>query len=70
MFNFGKIFGVWIGVIVLMIVLGLLLVFPITWMWNFVMPSIFGLPEITYDQMFILYMLIQILFRTNVTVNK
>lgn len=70
MFNFGKIFGIWIGVIVLMIVLGLLLVFPITWMWNFVMPAIFGLPEITYDQMFILYMLIQILFRTNITVNK
>lgn len=60
----------WIGIFIAVILLGFLLVWPMVWMWNFVMPDIFGLPEITYWQMFWLYCLIQILFKLNVTINN
>ena len=58
------------GRLVLIICIGLLFVWPLVWMWNFVMPDVFGLPEITYWQMFWLYCLIQILFKLNVTINN
>lgn len=66
----GKIFVTWISILFAIILIGFLLVWPLVWMWNYVMPQIFGLPEITYWQMYWLYMLIQILFKTNVTVNN
>ena len=66
----GKFIMTVIGTLVFAICIGLLLVWPLVWMWNFVMPDIFGLPEITYWQMFWLYCLIQILFKMNVTINN
>lgn len=65
----GKIVVTWLTVAIFVTVIGFLLVWPLVWMWNFVMPDVFGLPEITYWQMFCLYMLIQCLFRLNVSVN-
>ena len=59
-----------LGGLVLIICIGLLFVWPLVWMWNFVIPDVFGLPEITYWQMFWLYCLIQILFKLNVTINN
>lgn len=52
------------------LIVGLVMVLPLMWLWNYVMPSIFGLPEISYLQMLALYYIVQFLFRTNITVNK
>lgn len=38
--------------------IGLLLVFPIMWLWNYLMPMVFGLPKLTYWQTYGLYVLI------------
>ena len=65
----GKIITTWVSYLICVLAIGLLLVWPLVWMWNFVMPDVFGLPEITYWQMFWLYMLIQCLFKLNVTIN-
>lgn len=59
-----------IGFIIAIIILGFILVWPLTYAWNYVMPQIFGLPEITYWQMFALYVLSQSLIRSNVSLNK
>lgn len=59
-----------IGLLVVTVIIGMLMVWPLVWLWNFVMPDIFGLPEITYWQMFALYFLIQCLFKLSVTVNS
>jgi hypothetical protein len=59
-----------LGGLVLTVCVGLLFVWPLVWIWDFVMPDVFGLPEITYWQMFWLYCLIQILFKLNVTINN
>lgn len=37
---------------------GLLLVFPIMWLWNYLMPMVFGLLKLTYWQTYGLYVLI------------
>lgn len=66
----GKFITTWVTLFICALALGMLLVWPLVWMWNFVMPDIFGLPEITYWQMFWLYCLIQILFKLNVTINN
>ena len=43
------------------LVIGLLLVFPIMWLWNYLMPMVFGLPKLTYWQTYGLYVLINML---------
>lgn len=50
MFKFLALTGVVIGVIVLVCVLSLLLAYPIKWCWNYTIPQIFGLIEITWGQ--------------------
>lgn len=40
-------------------VIGLVIGWFLALLWNFVMPDLFGLPEATWSQMFILYILIQ-----------
>lgn len=59
-----------IGLLVVTVIIGMLMVWPLVWLWNFVMPDIFGLPEITYWQMFALYFLIECLFKLRLTVNN
>jgi hypothetical protein len=66
----GKFIMTWVTYFICALVIGLLLVWPLVWMWNFVMPDVFGLSEITYWQMFWMYCLIQILFKMNITVNN
>jgi hypothetical protein len=65
----GKFIMTWVTFFICALAIGLLLVWPLVWMWNFVMPDLFGVPTITYWQMFHLYLLIQCLFKLNVTVN-
>lgn len=44
--------------------------YPVKWLWNYTMPSIFGLPEIGIWKAIALYWLCSILFRQKVTINK
>jgi len=41
--------------------------FPVMWLWNGVMPDIFGLPTITFWQAVCLVLLFQLLFHSNIS---
>ena len=56
----------WLAMI---IIIGLLSIFPIMWLWNWLVPSLFNGPEITFWQTAGLYLLINLLIRTNLTIN-
>lgn len=61
--------------IVGVVLLGLLLIAGIGgvfvyWCWNYVMPSLFGLPEITFIQAIALNILASCLFKTHNTITK
>ena len=56
----------WIAII---IIIGLLSIFPIMWLWNWLVPSLFNGPEITFWQTAGLYLLLNLLIRTNLTIN-
>lgn len=64
-----KKFGVLCGALVVIIVFSLLIAFPIKWLWNGVMPNIFGLPEITFWKAYGMYLLFHLLLR-GVTINE
>ena len=52
-----------IATITLVVVLGLLIAFPVMWLWNYVMPDIFGLPTIVFWQAFALHALCSLLMK-------
>jgi membrane protein required for beta-lactamase induction len=52
------------------VVLALLIGGPLWLLWNWLMPLIFGLPQITFWQAVGLNMLSSILFKTNINTNK
>lgn len=64
-----KKFWVLCGALVVIIVFSLLIAFPIKWLWNGVMPDIFGLPEITFWKAYGMYLLFHLLLR-GVTINE
>lgn len=64
-----KNFGVLCGAPVVIIVFSLLIAFPIKWLWNGVMPDMFGLPEITFWKAYGMYLLFHLLLR-GVTINE
>lgn len=45
-------------------ILGLVIGWLLAIMWNFAMPSLFGLPEADWSQMFVLYVMIRLMFGT------
>ena len=47
--------------LLLAIPLSLLINFPVMWLWNWLMPTIFHLPSLTYWQMYGLTVLISLL---------
>ena len=47
--------------IILSVGLGLLIAFPVMWLWNYVIPDVFGLSNIVFWQAFALYTLCNIL---------
>lgn len=53
-----------LGVIALIVIIAILLSFPIMWLWNWLMPVIFGLTKITVWQAFGLYLLCRFLFKS------
>lgn len=44
--------------------LGLVIGWLLAIMWNYAMPSLFGLPEATWSQMFVLFVLVRLMFGT------
>jgi len=48
----------------------LILGYPMMWLWNWLMPELFGLPTITFLQAIGLNVLTSIIFRPNVTIKK
>ena len=62
--------GVVLGVIGVLFLYALLLAFPTYFLWNWLMPDIFGLNRIDVIQALGLNFLANILFKSNVNVNK
>ena len=58
-----------IGVIVLMAAFGLFLAIFVYLLWNWLMPLLFGLPEVTYWQAWGLLVLCGMLFKSDTTTN-
>ena len=54
----------------LIVLAAILFALPLQLLWNWLMPTIFNLPMITFWQAFGLNMLAGILFRTNVNIKK
>jgi hypothetical protein len=54
-----------LGVIAINAVLGLLVAFPVMWLWNWLAPTVFHLPLLTYWQAYGLYLLCAILFKSS-----
>jgi len=52
-------------VVVMIIVVACLLAFPVKWLWNWIMPILFNLKEITAWQALGLILLCGLLFKTN-----
>ena len=59
-----------LGVIGVLFLYALLLAFPTYFLWNWLMPDIFGLGRIDVIQALGLNFLANILFKSNVTINK
>jgi len=55
--------------VVLSIALGVLWALPIMWIWDYIMPHLFGVPEITWFKAWLLYILCNILFKSHVKNN-
>jgi hypothetical protein len=62
--------GVVLGVIGVLFLYALLLAFPTYFLWNWLMPDIFGLSKIDIFQALGLNCLAHIFFKSNVNVNK
>ena len=52
-------------IVVSMVFLALLLIFPVMWCWNYLMPDLFGLSEIRWQQAFVMSILSSLLFKSS-----
>ena len=48
----------------------IIMAFPTMWLWNYVMPYVFGLTPITLYQAMAINFLSSILFKSNVSINN
>lgn len=56
--------------LVLVVAVAFVAALPVMWLWDWLMPTIFGLPEITWAQSLGLMLLCHALFKSNVEVKK
>ena len=54
-----------IGVLIAIVIGSLLIAFPVMWLWNYVMPDLFGLIKIGFWQALALSVLCGFLFKSN-----
>ena len=66
----NKLIELIIHLIGLLMLVTILFALPLQILWNWLMPTIFDLPYITFWQAFGLNLLAGILFRTNINVKK
>jgi len=59
-----------LGAIFLVVIMSLLMAFPTMWLWNYVIPSIFGLVKINFWKALALNLLSGILFKNTVNNSK
>ena len=59
-----------LAAILLIVLVAAILGFPLMWLWNWLMPSIFNLPEITFWQALGLNALSAILIKPTIKTNK
>lgn len=59
-----------LGLVVLGLLVGVLLMLPTMWLWNWLMPSLFHLPTITIWQAWGLNVLCSLLFKSNIITKK
>lgn len=64
--TFGKIFVVLVGAMLII----LLITLPVMWLWNWLMPELFGLTTLTFWQALGLSTLCSLLFKSNNTSSK
>jgi hypothetical protein len=63
--------GVGCGAIILAwAIIAVVVGFPIKWLWNWLMPNLFGLPEISFWMALGIALLISILFGGVIKINK
>ena len=65
-----KYFAAAAGFITLIVLYSALLSLPVMWLWDAIMPDIFGLNTITWLQAWGLSLLCGMLFKSHTTVNK
>jgi len=65
-----KYFAAAVGFITLIVLYSALLSLPVMWLWDAIMPDIFGLNTITWPQAWGLSLLCGMLFKSHTTVNK
>lgn len=68
--NFGVAAVAVLAIIGIFVVVGFLVAFPIMLLWNWLMPTIFHLPEITFWQALGLYLLAKGLFGVSTSGSK
>ena len=59
-----------VGIVGFIFVMAALMSLPVMLLWDWLMPSIFGLREITWFEAWGLFFLCGLLFRSHTTVNK
>jgi hypothetical protein len=57
-------------VVGLLLLSAIILAFPTMWLWNWLMPEIFGVTQITLYQAMGINFLANILFKSNVTIKR
>jgi hypothetical protein len=56
--------------LLVLVIVGLFIGFPLMWLWNWLMPVIFGLPTITFWQAVGLYLLAGVLIKSTSSSKK
>ena len=63
--NLSTIFGAFVGLIILTVVVGLIMALPVMLLWDWLMPGIFGLRTITYPEAWGLLVMCCLLFKSH-----
>lgn len=69
MSNFITYFLYGLGVLLFALVLSLIFCYPVMLLWNWVMP-VLGVSELTFWQMYGFMVLVNLIFKTNITTNN
>lgn len=68
--KFGKGVGVMIGLMLAAVGFIILFTYPTMWLWNWLMPVVFGLPILTFWQTFGLMVLLKVMLPAICTTTK